>query len=197
MSPDNKNTPAPINPQDMVAGGKANFEYFNYLANNYDEWGINRLLVSFVSLYDRLSTKRIDQLRSKLSQHPLIDIGGHYGTNRFVTKFRLPQYINVDLATKDSSNGNIVNVNSEVLEYLLQCSDSSANIMSNGYLCSDLSGTSDYSRTVLQEAARVIPVGGVLVTAHFDLEKILPPNLVAWKSWSNEKLPVKVFEKVS
>lgn len=197
MSPDNKNTPTPINPQDMVASGKANFEYFNDLANDYDEWGVNRLLTSFVSQYDRLSTKRIDQLRSKLSQYPLIDIAGHYGTDRFVTKFQLPQYINVDLIAIDSVKGNIVNVNSEVLEYLLQCSDSSANIMSNGYLCSDLSGTTDYSRTVLQETARVIPVGGILVTAHFDLEKMLPSNLVPWKSWSNDKLPVKVFEKVS
>jgi len=137
--------------------------------------------VTFVEKYKNLPEEYGKYLKEKLKSRPLLDLGAGQSwrpdetAKLFIKRFDISGYIGVDL---ECVEGNIIidgilveRKAEEVLKVLSEYSGKS-NVMSNGFLCSEMVGRdNEYVKRVLKHIVRILPENGVFVTSHFNLDE--------------------------
>ncbi|HCQ30891.1 TPA: hypothetical protein DIU27_00715 [Candidatus Collierbacteria bacterium] len=145
-----------------------------------EELSVALATVTFVDKYRHLSGKNKEYLRLILKGKPLLDLGAGSGwrpsdtAKLFIQKFGISRYEGVDIECVKGEEVvcgvQVERVEEEVLGFVSKYS-TQTNVMSNGFLCSELVGKNcEYVRRVLRHVARVLPKDGVFIASHFDLD---------------------------
>lgn len=198
MTPDYKDIPGSDDISFLSASALDSFHRLQTrLFEEFDQEALNLMTVSFLEYYKDMKTNNRRLLTEKLSAFPLIDVGGGRGDRYLQKSFSIPRYTNVDLQAFLSNESKYRSVHGEMLHYLAGEPAQSSNVMANGTITTDFSRPMAYWSALLKQAYRVVPVGGVFVASHFNLEHIMPDGFVRWTREYNgyTDSQVKVYEK--
>jgi hypothetical protein len=91
-------------------------------------------------------------------------------------------------------------IHDEAFGYLTKIDSSSTSVVSSGFLCSEMTGngqtpeSAEYLERIFREIKRVLPLNGVFVADHFDLdERALKVGLRLENTLSEGE--IKIFRK--
>lgn len=144
---------------------------------------VNLATIPFTRFYREAPRRIKEYLLEKLKGKPLIDLGS--GTEDsltakyFIKKFGISKYIGVDIwniEQKTSIDGvPVEHVQKEALDFL-STYEGQANIMSNGFLCSELVSDKTeygniYNSRIFAQIKRILPQDGIFFATHFDLNE--------------------------
>lgn len=144
---------------------------------------INLATVPFTRFYREAPGRIKEYLSEKLKDKPLIDLGSgvvnELTAKYFIKKFGISKYIGVDIENinqKTSIDGVPVEyIRREALDFLSTYKEQ-ANIMSNGFLCSELVSDKTeygniYNSRIFTQIKRILPQDGIFFATHFDLNE--------------------------
>jgi SAM-dependent methyltransferase len=162
------------------------------LVNFQDPFGneIAVLKTDFPNISHQPSEEKLGQIRERLKDKSLVDLGGPYGLPQNIRgKLGIYKYTLVDLqkTLMDlEKNPYAKAVRADALEYIKALPDESTNVMSNGFLTTDIFGsaliakevaeTKEYLQRLFRHIARVLPPHGIFIATHFDLENLAEAN---------------------
>jgi hypothetical protein len=158
-----------------------------------DAWTL--LEYSFEPVYGEPTAAELARIAGRLSTAPLVDLGGGRGLSPEVcASLGITDYTVVDPQQPFlPRNPTARYVAADALEYLLSLPGHSANVMSNGFLTTDIFGglraiaqkdqgsaidpkQRAYVSRVLSQVRRVLPEAGVFVGIKFDLDPLAEAN---------------------
>lgn len=168
---------------DKEISGLINEAWKSRLVDIPNESDVLLATVSFAPFYREAPTRIKEYLSEKLRGKPLIDLGSgpHPDSTAkyFIKTFGVSKYVGVDIELinrKTNIKGISVEFfDSEALDFISKYEEE-ANVMSNGFLCSDLVGDkSVYGKTyydrIFTHIKRVLPQDGIFFATHFDLNE--------------------------
>jgi hypothetical protein len=176
---------------DQLSNGLSDKKVSSFIENSWksrfvdytDMGDVNLATVPFTRFYREAPGRVKEYLSEKLKGKPLIDLGSgtqdRLTAKYFVKKFGISKYIGVDIESIEQKtsidNVPVEHVQKEALDFI-STYEGQANIMSNGFLCSELVSDKTgygniYNSRIFAQIKRILPQDGIFFATHFDLNE--------------------------
>ena len=178
---DNKNIIQPkVTDQQLSDQARKSWRGTSRLADSFDQWSLGLAIYTFIDTYKQISPEELDELSNLMKGKNVVDLGCGANGPEFAKLYLglgANSYTGVTLNWIDENEDyqeNIINpstklIHDEALDYLLHQDDNSLDLItSNGFLCSELTSTDEYSQSVFKHINRVLKPNGNFIATHFD-----------------------------